>query len=454
MRRVLGHYVATSWLLFGIFEAALIGAGSCVAFYYRFYRPGGSVAGLTLFAALLSLGVVGLMHSGGLYRSDSVRDLKHSLWRIALITAPIFALAVWTTSELHRLNVPIYPYRWQWTLALTAAWLFSAISLRLVLLQVYRSGVLTRRVVVVGTSARAAELCGLARECYGRFQVVGYFDSSAYDDATESTALSALTSRLRAAEIVVSSDYGPVPWKLLAQSRVSGVRVTEWLDFYERETNRINIDDLRDDWIALSRGFANSPVGERTRRAKDVVLACVGFVATAPVFLLTALAIKLEDGGSVLYRQERIGLGGRTFELLKFRSMREDAESDGLPAWAVERDCRITLVGKVIRKLRIDELPQFWNVLRGDMTLIGPRPERPYFVRQFSQTIPFYEYRHVVRPGITGWAQVSFRYGASFDDTHRKLSYDLYYVKNRGVLLDTIILLRTIGVVLRGEGAR
>jgi exopolysaccharide biosynthesis polyprenyl glycosylphosphotransferase len=193
---------------------------------------------------------------------------------------------------------------------------------------------------------------------------------------------------------------------------------------------------------------------ERFRRSLDIVLAAIGFVATAPVLLLTALAIKLEDGGPILYRQERIGLWARPFVLLKFRSMREDAESDGMPAWASERDSRITLAGRIIRKIRIDELPQLWNVLKGEMTLIGPRPERPYFVQQFSQTIHFYDYRHAVRPGITGWAQVSFRYGASLEDTRRKLSYDLYYIKNRGLLLDLVILLRTMGVVLRGEGAR
>jgi exopolysaccharide biosynthesis polyprenyl glycosylphosphotransferase len=241
---------------------------------------------------------------------------------------------------------------------------------------------------------------------------------------------------------------------LLAYCRLSGIRVTDCLDFYERETGRISINDLREDWIALARGFVNSPLRERARRSKDILLAGIGILATAPVFVLAAIAIKLEDGGSVFYRQERVGLAGRPFTLLKFRSMREDAEGDGVPAWASERDGRITAVGWVIRKLRIDELPQLWNVLRGDMTLIGPRPERPYFVHQFSQAIPFYDYRHVVRPGITGWAQVSFRYGASFDDTRRKLSYDLYYIKNRGLLLDIVIVLRTVGVVLRGEGAR
>jgi lipopolysaccharide/colanic/teichoic acid biosynthesis glycosyltransferase len=169
--------------------------------------------------------------------------------------------------------------------------------------------------------------------------------------------------------------------------------------------------------------------------------------------LLTAIAIKCQDGGPILYSQERVGLGGRIFTLLKFRSMCVDAEKNG-PVWAAERDCRITPVGRIIRKIRIDELPQIINILRGEMSVIGPRPERPYFVEQLASNIPFYGLRHSVRPGITGWAQVSYHYGASMEDARRKLSYDFYYLKHRSIALDLWILLKTVGVVLRGEGAR
>jgi len=454
MRRIFGHYVPTFWVVFGAFEAALIAIGSAAAFPYLFSTADFSLFRLTARAAAISLGAVALMYSGGLYQGDAILSLKRTLWRIGVVTLPIFALAVWTTGALARHGtVSIYPYRWQWTIMLTAGWLFCTVVLRILLQQIYRSGVLTRRVVVLGPPQRAGEIAELARQSEERFRLVAQLDPNAGAEAAgPQQSLASLASGLNVSEIVIATGNEPPPWNLLVHCRLAGIRVTEYLDFYEREGRRIRIDSLREDWLALSTGFA--PSKERLRRFIDIVVAAAGFVATAPVLLLTALAIKLEDGGSILYRQERIGFEGRPFTLFKFRSMREDAESDGMPAWASERDIRITNIGKIIRKVRIDELPQFWNVLRGDMTLIGPRPERPYFVRQFSQAVPFYDYRHAVRPGITGWAQVSFRYGASLEDTRRKLSYDLYYIKNRGVLLDIVVLLKTVVVVLRGEGAR
>jgi sugar transferase (PEP-CTERM system associated) len=456
MHRILRHYVATSWVLFGAFEAALIAIGCAAAFPHLFPHSDLSGARLTALAIVLSLGIVALMHSGGLYEGNAVLNFKRTLWRIAVITVPIFALAVWTTGALAKhTTVPIYPYRWQWTVALTGAWLISALLLRVALQQIYRSGVLTRRVLVVGPSNQAAELAELARQSDQRFRLVAQFDPQAENDPERShTSLALMASSLHASEIVIAIGAEPPPWSVLAHCRVAGIRVTDYLDFYEREGRRIRVDSLREDWIALSGGFAAGKSNDRLRRLTDVLFAVVGFIATAPVLLLTALAIKLGDGGPILYCQERVGLNGAPFTIFKFRSMREDAESDGQAAWAAERDHRITPVGRIIRKLRIDELPQFWNVLRGDMSLIGPRPERSCLVHQFSPSIPFYDYRHAVRPGITGWAQVSFRYGASLEDTRRKLSYDLYYIKNRSILLDCVILLKTVSVVVRGEGAR
>jgi len=455
MHRILGHYVATSWVIFGAIEAAVLAAGCAAVFSHVYSGFGFSALGLSAFAITLSLGIVALMHSAGLYQGDAVLNLSRTLWRFVAMALPVFALAVWITGTLaHHSAVAIYPYRWQCTFALTGAWLFCALMLRLMLREIYRHGLLTRRVLLVGTPEKAAELSELARESDERFRLVGQLDPRFENEPECPRSLASLASSLRASEIVIAIDNGPLPWSLLVRCRMAGIRVTDFLDFYEREGRRIRIDSLREEWIALSRGFTAPRSKDRLRRMSDILLALLGFVATAPVLLVTSLAIKLEDGGPVLYRQERIGLEGRPFTLYKFRSMREDAERDGTPAWASERDMRITGVGRIIRKLRIDELPQFWNVLRGDMTLVGPRPERPYFVGQFSQSIPFYDFRHAVRPGITGWAQVSFRYGASLEDTRRKLSYDLYYIKNRGILLDVVILLKTVSVVLRGEGAR
>ena len=180
----------------------------------------------------------------------------------------------------------------------------------------------------------------------------------------------------------------------------------------------------------------------------------IALLLAAPLMLVTALAIRLESPGGVFYRQERVGLNNQTFDVVKFRSMRSDAEKDGVPRWATAGDTRVTRVGKVIRKLRIDELPQLLSVLRGDMSLVGPRPERPYFVETLTQEIPFYAVRHSVKPGVTGWAQVSYQYGSSQEDTVNKLQYDLYYVKNHSLFLDLVILFETVGVVLTGKGAQ
>jgi exopolysaccharide biosynthesis polyprenyl glycosylphosphotransferase len=292
----------------------------------------------------------------------------------------------------------------------------------------------------------------LAQVLHNRFCVVGFLEADC--DVAGQLAQQALNEYVAnnpVSEIVVAIGQAPIPWDSLARAKLSGIRVSDFLDFYERECGQVCIENLREEWIALSHGF--KPSGA-VRRAFDIVFAVFVFVLTSPLLLLTMAAIKLEDGGSVFYGQERTGFLGNPFVLYKLRSMRQDAERDGKPAWASEGDKRVTRVGRLIRKLRIDELPQLFNVLRGEMTMIGPRPERPFFVRQFSETIPFYDYRHAVKPGITGWAQVSFRYGASHEDTMRKLSYDLYYVRNRSLILDITILLKTVRVVLCGEGAR
>jgi exopolysaccharide biosynthesis polyprenyl glycosylphosphotransferase len=453
MRRILSHYVASPEFTLQILEILLIAAGCGAAIFYCFSGKV-SASGLASSAAILSLGIVGLMHSGGLYRDEALLDLRRASTRIAMIAIPIFALAVWTTGELARhTSLPIYPYRWQWTVALTGIWIASALAMRVLYQTIHRSGLWTRRIFLIGTGSDFRKLDDLARLAHYRFRVVGYFD---VDDTGNSRkhfppTLDIFAGCGPACEIVVVVGQVHVPWDLLARSKLSGIRVTDFLDFYERESREVCIEKLRDDWIALSREF-NATGG--LKRSFDVVFASVMFILTAPLLLLTMLAIKLEDGGSIFYGQERTGFLGKPFILYKLRSMREDAERDGTPAWASKGDKRVTRVGRLIRKLRIDELPQLINVLCGEMSMIGPRPERPFFVRQFSETIPFYDYRHAVKPGITGWAQVSFQYGASLEDTQRKLCYDLYYVRNWSLFFDLTILFKTIGVVLSGEGAR
>jgi sugar transferase (PEP-CTERM system associated) len=223
---------------------------------------------------------------------------------------------------------------------------------------------------------------------------------------------------------------------------------------YERLTGKILVDDLKPSWLIFSDGFVISRWTRFVKRLIDVVLATIGVVASAPLAVVTAIAVKLDSEGPVLYGQERVGEGGRPFTVWKFRSMRQDAERGGRPIWATDQDDRITRVGRFIRKTRLDELPQFWNVLRGDMSFVGPRPERPFFVEQLAKEIPFYQQRHAVKPGLTGWAQVKYQYGSSVEDAMEKLRYDLYYIKHLSVSLDVSIVFDTVKVILFGKGAK
>jgi sugar transferase (PEP-CTERM system associated) len=251
----------------------------------------------------------------------------------------------------------------------------------------------------------------------------------------------------------LSDRRGRLPVQELLRAKLRGVRVEDVNTVYERLTGKLLLEDIRPSWLIFSDGFRASRWTRISKRSFDVVMAIVGLVIGGPLMLLTALAIWIESGRPVLYRQERAGENGRVFTLNKFRSMRKDAEQ-GTPIWARTDDDRVTRVGRLIRKTRLDELPQLWNVLRGDMSFVGPRPERPFFVAQLASQIPLYEQRHAVRPGITGWAQVKYRYGASIEDAYEKLRYDLYYVKHMSLAFDLTILFDTIKVVLFAKGAR
>lgn len=259
-----------------------------------------------------------------------------------------------------------------------------------------------------------------------------------------------------AREIVVALDdrRQRLPVETLLRCRMQGIRVTDGSSFIERATGRLDLESLRPSWLIFADGFHGGRAGEWAKRGLDLVFSAVLLVAMAPLLVLIALAIKLDGPGPVFYRQKRVGLNGRAFSILKFRTMREDAESDGKARWASLHDDRVTRVGYVLRRSRFDELPQLWNVLRGEMSVVGPRPERPEFVAELARRIPFYQERHEIRPGITGWAQISCSYGCTEEDARLKLSYDLYYLKNRSFSFDLLILVRTVGTVLFGEGAR
>jgi sugar transferase (PEP-CTERM system associated) len=339
-------------------------------------------------------------------------------------------------------------------------------ALRVFLSSSTQFGALCHRVLVLGTGAEAAAVDDALNRFTDRgITVVGFYQTSATDAVNVSSKrviapsepLHQAIERLRVHEIVVAMREqrgGKIPLKDLLSCRLQGVAVTDLTAVFERVSGAVRVESLKASWLIYGNGFQQGWVRRTVKRAFDVAAATALLVASAPIMLAAAVAIFLESGRPILLRQERIGLGRRAFPLLKFRSMRIDAERDGVPRWAVASDPRVTRIGRVMRATRIDELPQIFNILRGEMSFVGPRPERPFFVAQLTEQLPFYTVRHTVKPGLTGWAQVQYRYGASVEDAMHKLEYDLYYVKNHSLLLDLIVLLRTVRVVVLGEGAR
>jgi sugar transferase (PEP-CTERM system associated) len=255
--------------------------------------------------------------------------------------------------------------------------------------------------------------------------------------------------------IAVRERRGAFPTEALLRMSLAGdISIEECTSFFERITGKVHVDMLRPSWLIFAGRRRDTPVKTIFREAIHRTLALTGLIFSLPVAVLTAIAIKLETSGPVFYKQERVGKNGRVFNVIKFRSMRVDAEKDGKPIWAASNDERTTRVGRFIRKTRIDEVPQFWNILKGEMSFVGPRPERPHFVRQLATEIAYYEHRHLVAPGLTGWAQIKYPYGASVDDAIQKLQYDLYYIKNQSLTLDMVIVFETVKTVLFGKGGR
>lgn len=323
-----------------------------------------------------------------------------------------------------------------------------------------------RRVLVYGAGTRASSIADLRRKADRRgFQIVGRIapdgDKVLDDDnyyCPRGESILEIAKRAEADEIVVAMDdrRGNLPIRELLEARLSGVEVIDLMEFLERETGKIRVDLVNPGWLIFSSGFRASKFSRWSKRVVDLVASGVLLVLAFPIMLLIALAMKLEEGprAPVFYRQVRVGRNDAPFVVLKFRSMREDAEDDGKAVWASSEDDRVTRVGRFLRVSRLDELPQIVNVFNGEMSFVGPRPERPEFVEGLKESVPYYSERHTVAPGITGWAQLKYGYGASEDDAVQKLQYDLYYVKNNSLLLDLIIILQTVEVVLWGKGAR
>jgi len=270
----------------------------------------------------------------------------------------------------------------------------------------------------------------------------------------------AFASDNKISEIVVVPDErrrgegGGLPLKDLLDCKLSGINIIDAINFCERETGKIELDLLHPGWMLFSDGFRYSQSRDWAKRVFDLLISVVLIILLWPAMLLTMLVIFLESGGPVIYRQARVGLNGVSFELLKFRSMVQNAEKDGKAVWAQANDSRVTKVGQFTRNTRLDELPQLWNVLKGEMSFVGPRPERPEFVGELAKNIPFYDERHRVKPGLMGWAQLNYPYGATEEDAAQKLRYDLYYTKNHSLLLDSLTVLQTVEIILLGKGVR
>jgi sugar transferase (PEP-CTERM system associated) len=336
---------------------------------------------------------------------------------------------------------------------------------RLLFNQLTGSLKLQERILVVGTGETARKVVRqILDQREFAYRVIGFID----DDANRvgerivnpgivgtPADMASLIARHHVDRIIVglSDRRGKLPVEELLRAKMAGIRVEDATTTYERITGKILIDDLRPSWLIFSDGFRVSRITRLLKRSIDLGLSLVIGLLALPLMALTAIAIALESGRPVLYCQERVGENGKLFTLCKFRSMRTDAEKGGQPIWAKDGDDRVTRVGRVIRKTRLDELPQIWNVLRGDMSFVGPRPERPFFVAELSKAIPFYQQRHAVKPGLTGWAQVKYRYGSSLEDAMEKLRYDLYYIKHLSIFFDLTIVFDTVKVVLFGKGA-
>ncbi len=463
--RLFNNYLRLPVMLLATAESAVIFLAVFAAAALRFR---GNVAAYEMIhgaiwpkAALVTAVVFVCLIALGLYQFHQRFYFKDALARLAVA----FVLAGFPLGILWFVLPQLAPTRGVAVLAALVA--FAGLLLtRLFFLRTADENVFRRRTLVYGAGERASAIQDIRRRADRRgFRIVGnvgapgdsgIFNRDKFMDH-DRTLLDIARER-DADEIVVAMDdrRGNLPIDELLACKVRGIDVLDLLGFLERETGKIRIDLVNPSWMIFSSGFRITFLRRVTKRVLDLLVAVVALVFAAPVMLLCALAIKLEDGLSapVLYRQRRVGLHGENFDVLKFRSMVTDAEAPGEAIWAEKDDPRVTRVGRLLRKLRFDELPQLINVLRGEMSIVGPRPERPEFVSELGEAIAFYAERHTVKPGITGWAQLKYQYGSTEQDAIEKLQYDLYYVKNHSLLLDLVIMLQTAEVILWGKGAR
>ena len=462
MIRLFKHYIPNAVFLLAICDFVLLMVAAELGWVVRaneihmFIDPiQNRIPQLLTYALSVQVSMIGM----GVYGVDALQSLRFATARllvsvsVAVILLSLFAFLLPGTT-LWRSNL-------LYAMLLTFLFLF---SLRLLLGNMIGGEAFKRRVLVMGAGPRAMRIRKLAEQKGAGFSVVGYIAMNDCVQVIPSAInrahienLSDHTLRLGASELVLALEErrNGLPLNDLIRVRTTGVHVNEISTFLERETGRVDLDSVNPSWLIFSDGFSSgrrlSAIG---KRIFDIVFSLALIVTTLPIMLLTAIAIKFESPGPAIYRQTRVGLYGQEFDLLKLRSMRQDAEIGGQAVWAQKNDPRVTRIGRIIRKIRVDELPQAWNVLLGQMSFVGPRPERPAFVEELGAQLNYFAERHMVKPGITGWAQINYPYGASLEDSRHKLEYDLYYAKNYTPFLDVVIILQTLRVVLWADGAR
>ncbi len=459
MIKIFNHYFHKRTLLKIFFDIGLIFLTVVVSVVLQVPDPA-SVSSAVLASSLtLAIGVLIINTSLGFYQRVHSRTLNQTRVRAVLSLGLSLSLAY---GIFRGLSLKLEDQ---------SAFVFSLV-LAVILMVFHRiyvthttpKSLLRQRVLVYGSGERARLVGKTLKKSDPNIDLVGYY-ASPNEASTGLSTWDFLSSKRTLADIVMQEDVdeivvalserrgGSMPLRELLDCKLHGIRVVDIATHFEKTLGQISRESVSAGWLIFGDGFEQGWLRTVVKRLFDMVFACVLIFLSLPVMLLTALCIRLESAGPVFYRQERVGLNGRLFNVVKFRSMRVDAEKDGQPQWAKAVDDRVTRVGQLIRKLRIDELPQLFCVLGGAMSLVGPRPERPYFVDKLTQELAFYAVRQSVKPGLTGWAQVRYHYGASVEDAAEKLQYDLYYVKNHTLFLDLLVLFETVGVVVMGKGA-
>ena len=467
MLRVFRHYLSGSALcLFACEVAAIVLALFFAATLFRVTDLGVGRATSGALMVIIVPGVLNaiVMYSIGLYDRGLMENFQRSLPRLIAVFT-VFTSVVILTMAFVLAPAPGPSEDRTLLYGSIAGIAFTGLLVaRLSFTTIARVAMKPRHVLVVGVGKLAAEIdYMMSRQQLATSMIVGYVGLTKEKPEIPETRIMRVKNSLvdlanehGVKEIVVAlTDRRGASLQPLLEARMQGITITSYLSFWERETRRVNLQALDPSWLIYSDGFRMGTLTNAyLKRTLDIVVSGALLLFTLPTLILATIAIRLDSPGPVLYLQERVGKNGKLFTIYKFRTMRADSESGGIPQWAAARDPRITRVGWFLRMARIDELPQIFNVLRGDMSFVGPRPERPFFVDGLSASVPYYAERHRVRPGITGWAQINYVYGASIEDAKVKLSYDLYYIKNYSFFFDLLIILSTAEAVFLKRGAR